>query len=122
VNVVTRPPDVPEAVLIRALEPLEGIELMRPRRDQPDGPVARLCRGPGALCQALAIDRSRNGADLLRSALRILDRPDVPARLVGRSARIGVAYAGPDAARPWRFFVTDSVAVSGPGRGRTRRD
>jgi DNA-3-methyladenine glycosylase len=118
VNVVTCPPDAPEAVLIRALEPLEGIALMRPRRGLPEGPVARLCRGPGALCQALAIDRSRNGADLCRGALRILDRPDVAARLVGRSARIGVAYAGPDAARRWRFFVTDSAAVSGPSRGR----
>jgi len=50
VNVVCRPPEVPEAVLLRALEPLEGEALMRRRRRLPDAPAWRLCRGPGALC------------------------------------------------------------------------
>ena len=118
VNVVTQPRDVPEAVLIRALEPVAGIELMRRRRCLPDAPEARLCRGPGALCQALGIDRSRNDADLVRGDLRILDRPDVVAARVARTPRIGVDYAGDDAARPWRFLVTDSPAVSGPRRNR----
>jgi DNA-3-methyladenine glycosylase len=116
VNVVTQPRDVPEAVLIRALEPVAGVELMRRRRRLPDAPEARLCRGPGALCQALAIDRTRNGADLVRGPLRILGRPDVPAARIVRTPRIGVDYAGPDAARPWRFVVRDSSAVSGPRR------
>jgi DNA-3-methyladenine glycosylase len=51
VNVVTQPRDVPEAVLIRALEPLAGVDLMRTRRRLPDAPEWRLCRGPGALCR-----------------------------------------------------------------------
>jgi DNA-3-methyladenine glycosylase len=113
VNVVTRAPEVPEAVLLRALEPLDGIALMRARRALPDAPAWRLCRGPGALCQALGIDRADDGADLVRGRLRVLDAPDVPVRAVARTPRIGVAYAGGDALRPWRFVVRGSPATSG---------
>ena len=113
VNVVCRPPEVPEAVLLRALEPLEGEALMRRRRRLPDAPAWRLCRGPGALCQAMGIGRAENGADLVRGALRIRHAPVLPARRVARTPRIGVAYAGADAARPWRFLVRGSRAVSG---------
>jgi DNA-3-methyladenine glycosylase len=113
-NVVCGPPGVPEAVLLRALEPLEGVAVMRERRRLPDAPAWRLCRGPGALCQALGIARAQDGADLVRGALRILDAHPVPAARVARTPRIGVAYAGPDAARPWRFFERGNPAVSGP--------
>src|SRR5262245_43769161 len=97
VNVVTQPVDVPEAVLIRALEPIAGVALMRARRSIPDGADWRLCRGPGALCQALGIDRDRNGADLTRGPLTIRSAPAVPSHLVVRTPRIGVDYAGPHA-------------------------
>jgi len=113
VNVVCQPPEVPEAVLLRALEPVDGEVLMRRRRRLPDAPAWRLCRGPGALCQAMGIGRAENGADLVCGALRIRDAPGVPARRVARTARIGVGYAGADAARPWRFLVRGSRAVSG---------
>jgi len=113
-NVVCQPAGVPEAVLLRALEPLEGVELMRRQRELAEGPEWRLCRGPGALCRALGIGRAENGADLVRGPLRIVDAPPVPAARVARTARIGVAYAGADAARPWRFLVRGSPAVSGP--------
>ena len=113
-NVVCQPAGVPEAVLLRALEPLEGVELMRRRRELAEGPEWRLCRGPGALCRALGIGRAENSADLVRGPLRIVDAPPVPAARVARTARIGVAYAGADAARPWRFLVRGSPAVSGP--------
>jgi DNA-3-methyladenine glycosylase len=116
VNVVTQPPGVPEAVLIRALEPVDGIELMRTRRGLADGAAWRLCRGPGALCQALGVARAQNGGDLVAGALRILDAPAVPAAQVARTVRVGVAYAGADALRPWRFLVRGSAAVSGPRR------
>jgi DNA-3-methyladenine glycosylase len=116
VNVVTRPVDVPEAVLIRALEPVAGVALMRTRRGIADGAEWRLCRGPGALCQALGIDRARNGADLTRGALTIRSAAAVPSRLVVRTPRIGVDYAGDHAAHPWRFVVATSSAVSGPRR------
>lgn len=118
VNVVTRAAGVPEAVLIRALEPTAGLDLMRARRRR-GSTLAEwaLCRGPGALCEALGIDRAQNGADLRRGPLRILRAAPVASRLVARTARIGVAYAGADAARPWRFVVATSRAASGP-RGR----
>jgi len=114
VNVVTRPADVPEAVLIRALEPLAGLDLMRARRGRAGGPDWRLCRGPGSLCRALGLTRAHDGGDLVRGALRILDASPVGAGRVARTARIGVAYAGPHAALPWRFLVVGSRAVSGP--------
>ena len=62
---------------------------------------------------AFGITRAENGTDLVRGALRILDAPPVPAARVARTARIGVAYAGADAARPWRFVIRGSPAVSG---------
>jgi DNA-3-methyladenine glycosylase len=117
VNVVCQRPDAPEAVLVRALEPVAGEPLMRRRRGLPDGAPWRLCRGPGALCQALGITRAENGTDLVGGHLRIVDAPGVPAALVVRTARVGVDYAGPDAARPWRFLVRGSAAVSGRRQG-----
>jgi DNA-3-methyladenine glycosylase len=111
VNVVTQPPGVPEAILVRALEPLEGVDLMRRNRNLP---AWRLCRGPGALCQALGITRAADRTDLVRGRLRVLASEAIPARRVVRMARVGIAYAGPDAARRWRFAVADSPAVSGP--------
>jgi DNA-3-methyladenine glycosylase len=119
-NVVCQPPEIPEAVLLRALEPVDGEMLMRRRRALPDAPSWRLCRGPGALCQAMGITRAENGADLTRGPLLILDASDVPARSVARTPRIGVAYAGADAARPWRFVTLGSPSVSG-SRMRSRR-
>ena len=116
VNVVTRAVGVPEAVLIRALEPVAGIELMRTRRAAPTAPPWRLCRGPGSLTRALGITRAEDASDLVQGRLRVLDAAAVPTRLIARTSRIGIAYAGIDAARPWRFAVRDHPAVSGPRR------
>ena len=112
-NVVCQPPEVPEAVLLRALDPLAGEALMRRRRALPDAPPWRLCRGPGALCEAMGITRALNGADLVRGVLRILDAPAMAAADIARTRRIGVDYAGADAARPWRYVVRGIPAVSG---------
>ena len=113
VNVVTAAVDVPEAVLLRALEPLEGIDLMRRRRGLAASvPAWQLCRGPGNLCRALGIDRSVNGADLVESRLRIEVGPRLPAAHVGRGPRIGVAYAGEHASLPWRLAMRRSAALS----------
>jgi len=117
-NVVTRGPGVPEAVLLRALEPVAGVPLMRRRRAVPlQGPVAALARGPGNLCRAMGIARDLDGCDLVVGPVRILDAPGVRASRVATSSRIGVAYAGEHALRPWRFFVRDSAAVSAARRG-----
>jgi DNA-3-methyladenine glycosylase len=97
-------------VLVRALEPLEGLFLMQRRRGIE---AARdLCRGPGRLCRALAIDRSFDGADLATNRLLWLARGRVPAR-VGSSRRIGVTRA---AEHSLRFYVAGNAYVSGPAR------
>ena len=111
-NVVAAGPGRPEAVLLRAAEPVEGATLMRARRGAAVVD-ARLAQGPANLCRAFGIDRAQNGADLVTGPLRLLDAPPVPAREVVRSPRIGVDYAGPDAARPWRLYVAGSPSVSG---------
>ena len=109
-NVVTGAENEGQAVLIRALEPVAGIEIMRELRGQQD--VRDLCSGPGKLCQALAIDRSLNGHDLTtRSTLWLSpDRP--PDEAICRSPRVGVR--GDDAAleAPWRFFLRDNPHLS----------
>ncbi len=109
-NVVTRGAGYPEAVLLRALEPLDGLDLMRLRRGGTQ--VGALCRGPANLCRAMGIDRSLNGTDLTTGPVLLLDAPAVPARRIVTSPRIGVAYAGDYAALPWRFFIRDAVGVS----------
>lgn len=112
-NVVAGRAGCPEAVLLRGMEPLEGLELMRRRR----GPRVRdalLLRGPANLCKALGIDGSLNGAAFDAGPLRLLDAPAVPLSRLGRSPRIGVAYAGEDAQLPWRLYLKGSPGVSGP--------
>jgi DNA-3-methyladenine glycosylase len=119
-NVVAATREVPEAVLIRSLEPQHGIELMRSRRGD-HVPDAALARGPGNLTRALDIDRTLNGADLRTSSLRLY-RPaggrGLPAASeIVSSPRIGVDYAGPWTSRPWRFSVRGNPSVSRPPRG-----
>jgi DNA-3-methyladenine glycosylase len=114
-NVVTRPAGFPEAVLIRALEPVAGIPLMRRRRAGGSArTIEELARGPGNVCRAMGIDRRANGADLTTGPIVLLDAPRVRAADVITSTRIGVAYAGPDALLPWRFSVRGVRAVSRP--------
>ena len=117
-NVVAGLPDDPVAVLLRALEPVEGLSDMhanrpRARRDRD------LCSGPAKLCQALAIDRALDGADLPRSHDLWIERArthTLPIRAVARTPRIGVAYAGIWAHRLLRFYLSDNAVVSRPSR------
>ena len=109
-NVVTNAAEIPHAVLVRALEPAEGIEVMRERRGgQPDH---NLTNGPGKLCIALAIDRALDDADLLGDRVWIEARRRVPARAVAVGSRVGIDYAGEWVAKPWRFWIRDSPYVS----------
>jgi DNA-3-methyladenine glycosylase len=105
-NVVTGRSGVPHAVLLRALEPLDGLS-------------ARTW-GPGLLCRALGIDRRLNGADLCGTVLWLEPPPPrAPSPRIARSTRIGIDYAGEWAQRPWRFFERDSPYVStAPARAR----
>ena len=109
-NVVAGPGDKPEAVLIRALEIDDGIDLARVRRG-PRVPDARLASGPGNVGQALGIDRSLNGADLLDGAVRIVARRG-PIPPIRSGPRVGIDYAGPWAARPMRFWIAHDPHVS----------
>ncbi len=123
-NVVTGVEDVPHAVLVRALEPIEGLALMRRRRGRE--PDRNLTSGPGKLCIALGIDRRLDGADLRGDRVWIEEGPRVHPAAIASGPRVGIAYAGNWAGRPWRFWLRGNPFVSRPpgpaghrGRGAT---
>ncbi|HEX7611438.1 MAG TPA: DNA-3-methyladenine glycosylase [Candidatus Limnocylindrales bacterium] len=145
-NIVTEASGRPAALLIRAVEPVEGeaeIRLARIRsaqarpnrnatadadrtRRQIEGlPASRLASGPGLVCAAFSIDRSDNGIDMCdgNSDLRIEAAPPGDRSFtVATGPRIGIGYAPePWLSQPWRYFVADSAAVSGRGRNVTGR-
>jgi DNA-3-methyladenine glycosylase len=109
-NVVCGPGSKPEAVLLRAIELIEGEGLARTRRGSV--PAARLAAGPGNLASAFGIDLNLNGADLLNGPIR-LERGPTPGA-IDRTARIGVAYAGAWADRPLRYLISDDRHRSRP--------
>jgi DNA-3-methyladenine glycosylase len=117
-NLVTGSEGEPHAVLIRAIEPTVGVELMATRRGM-DATRRELTNGPGKVCQALDITKRDYGIDLCGgSALFLVDGH--PPRRVARAPRVGVDYAGAWAEKPWRFFDADSPYVSDTRRGRPR--
>lgn len=109
-NVVTNQKDVPQVVLLRALEPVEGLELMGKRR----GKTAKkdLCSGPGKLCQAMGIGREDNGADLCGEDFFFIDTGLTPEIDVTR--RINIDYAEEAIEYPWRFVWKNSEFLSVP--------
>ena len=111
-NVVTGPEGEGNAVLIRALEPVVGLELMQKRRNTKT--VQNLCSGPGKLCQALAITKNEYGLDLCAadSPLRLLRYRHIPDAQIVATPRINVAYAEEAAAWSWRFYVKENPYVS----------
>lgn len=125
-NVVASVVDEPVAVLIRAIEPVEGLEVMRQHR-----PKARkdtdLCSGPAKLCQALAIDRAYNHCDLLDATGDLFiedthaDRKMITSRTM-TGPRIGVAYAKEWANKPLRFFLKDNPYVSRQSESKSKND
>ncbi|MEO8494433.1 MAG: DNA-3-methyladenine glycosylase, partial [Planctomycetota bacterium] len=113
-NAVTEARGIASAVLIRALEPLAGIDLMQQRRGTDN--LLDLCRGPARLCEALAVDRSLDGWNMTRGGrLWIANDNSAESRAIRitTSARIGVTFAH---AAPLRFFIDGSPFVSGPKR------
>jgi DNA-3-methyladenine glycosylase len=120
-NVVAERDGVAGAVLIRAIEPVEGLALMRHRRGATAGPDARLAAGPARLCQAFDVDRSLDGHDLTAgTGLWIADAPPALAASIAERGlavgpRVGVAYAGDEwAGRPWRFGIRGHSSLSRP--------
>jgi DNA-3-methyladenine glycosylase len=112
-NVVTSGDPGASAVLIRAGEPLLGLEAMR--RHRSGRPIRDLCRGPGRLCQALAVDRDLDGADLVGvGPVWVGAGRGIPPSVVV-TRRIGIRR---DADRPWRFVESSSPFASGPAGAR----
>lgn len=109
-NIVTGPAGDPCAVLIRAGEPLWGLDLMRKRRKH--APLHRLTVGPGALSAALNIPLEWSGRSILNNPqIFLYDDGYVPS-LIAQGTRIGVEYAGEDAYHPWRYWIADTPFVS----------
>jgi DNA-3-methyladenine glycosylase len=111
-NVVAGPGEKPEAVLIRALEIDEGVALARARRGS-RAADERLAAGPGNVGQALGVDRSLNGTDLLAGPVWIEPRQGRSPRIL-RGPRVGVGYAGAWADRPLRYWIADDRHRSRP--------
>lgn len=107
-NVIVNRQDIPHCIFLRALEPVEGIELMIKRRGIDKR--KNLCSGPGKLCIAMGIDKTLYGEDLCGDRLWIEDDGFRPEMVRGR--RINIDYAGEDAERKWRFAVKGSNFLS----------
>jgi DNA-3-methyladenine glycosylase len=111
-NVVTQEADIAEAVLLRAAEPVQGIESMRTRRPKAKRDVD-LMNGPGKLCAALAIDRALDGEPLDGARLFLTERDaEVDESEIAVSPRIGIDNSGDAAHWPLRFFLRGNKYVS----------
>lgn len=114
-NVVTGHAGTGSAVLLRALEPLEGIRTMARHRAHPASEVTALLSGPAKLCQAMGIGREENGTDLCGERIWIEDRGVVvPARGIAATPRIGITRGKE---KHWRFCVAGSRYLSRPAGG-----
>jgi len=109
-NAVTNRPGIGDAVLIRALEPTQGLDVMMERMGT-DIP-RRITSGPGKLSKAMGIDRSLNGFPLTGPELWIEDGQKITRNSILADTRIGIDYAGKDAKLPWRFTIRDNSWVS----------
>jgi len=119
-NAVTQPVGEPQAVLIRALAPTEGVEVQRDNRRNPRTGVLpselAVANGPAKLCQALGIDLRLYGTDLVAgNELWIEQEPALPSESIAVGPRVGIAYAGEWAAKPLRFWITGHPCVSRGG-------
>lgn len=110
-NVVTREAGIGEAALIRAVEPVAGIEVLRKNRLAANSRVKEhnLTRGPARFCQAFGIGRKENGTDLLSKTIFIAKGEKIHVTKIASSPRIGINVA---TERKWRFFVKGNAWVS----------
>lgn len=114
-NIVTGPKDTPHVVLIRAVEPVEGIEVMRSRRVIKQSDI-HLTNGPGKWTVAMGIDRAYNSYTLYQESdpVKIINQEAISRDDIISSERIGIAYAGDYAHRPWRFRIRNNRWTSKP--------
>ncbi len=106
-NIVSEPVGIAGAVLIRAMEPVDGVTFMQQQRGTEK--MTNLMSGPGKLTQALAIDKLSNGKDLFGDEFWLEDAPIVPQKLIGTSTRIGISRSK---TLPWRKFLVNNPHVS----------
>ena len=109
-NIVTNKESIPEVILLRALEPLEGIDLMKKRRKTDNLKI--LCNGPGKLSQAMGITKENYGDDLCGESLYLEDGIVIPKKQILRSKRINIDYAEEAKDYLWRFSIKDNPYVS----------
>lgn len=109
-NIVTNIIEKPEVVLVRALEPVDGLSLMKKRRSTDN--INNLCNGPGKLCKAMDITRGDSGADLCGDRLYLLDNENIPESDIVTTPRINIDYAGEAKDYPWRYIIRGNKFVS----------
>lgn len=112
-NVVTNERDKPEAVLIRGIEPINGIDIIKKNRNIKSEKTADLTNGPGKLCEALAIGKELNGYDLISGdQLYIKDSDEKTNFEIVSSKRINIDYAEEYRDKHWRFYIKNNPFVS----------
>ncbi len=116
-NIVTREEGNPQAVLIRAVEPIKGLDIIAENRfgkiysQLSKSKIKNLTNGPGKLCKALAIDRNLNGEDLCGKKLYVEEGESDKFSIVS-AKRVGIDYAEEAKDYPWRFYIEDNIYVS----------
>lgn len=109
-NVVTNIESYPEAVLIRGIEPIDGIDLMKRRRGTDN--LLNLCSGPGKLCAAMGISKAQNEIDLCGEKLYLLSGQTVSPECIVSTPRINIDYAKDARSYLWRFIIKDNPFLS----------
>ncbi len=102
----------PEAVLLRALEPIDGKKIMAKRRGIVAEKLVNLTSGPSRLCMAMGISKAQNKTDLTAPPLYIVNAPTIAENDIIEATRVGVDYAGEWKNKPWRFYIKESSFVS----------
>lgn len=109
-NIVTNEVNTPEVVLLRALEPIEGIDLMKKRRGTDK--IMNLCSGPGKLCSAMGVNQDNYGMDLCGNRMYLEKPADYELNEIVASKRINIDYAGEAKDYLWRFTIKDNKYIS----------
>jgi len=110
-NIVANHESIPQAVFIRALEPIVGLENMREYRKTEISKIKNLTNGPSKLCQSLRIDKQLYGYDLKNGGELYINNSNEKISIAS-SPRINIDYSGPDKSKPWRFFDPKSDFLS----------
>jgi DNA-3-methyladenine glycosylase len=105
-------PGKPEAILVRALEPVLGVDIMTKRRDVSNPNITNLTNGPGKLCMAMSMSTKQNGVDLCVPPLHIDDEETVEKSNIVETTRVNVDYADKWKNSPWRYCIKNNAFVS----------